>query len=117
MVVDRRIRIPVDAAANAPESSTCGLDMGVEHVDDPVSAADGAVALGAQVVHRSEHGYVVLDSPGGLTFCFVSHRPEVRSRPVTWPEVHSSLVAQACQRPGLWLTQTQSCHAAGAATP
>ncbi|MEE3126989.1 MAG: VOC family protein [Actinomycetota bacterium] len=77
----------------AEGESRVHLDL---HVDDPVSAADGAVALGAQVVHRSEHGYVVLDSPGGLTFCFVSHRAEVRSRPVTWPEGHSSLVDQVC---------------------
>ena len=52
--------------------------------------------LGAAVRHRSEHGYVVLDSPGGLPFCFVAHRAEVRSRPVTWPGGHTSLVDQVC---------------------
>ena len=77
----------------AEGESRVHLDL---HVDDPVAAADAAVALGAQVVHRSEHGYVVLDSPGGLPFCFVAHRAEVRSRPVTWPGGHTSLVDQVC---------------------
>lgn len=41
------------------------------HVTDPRAAADAAVVAGAvEVVDR---GYVVMASPGGLTFCFVGH--------------------------------------------
>src|SRR5688500_553894 len=41
------------------------------HVPDPRAAADEAVALGARIVHRSRHGYVVVASPGGFVLCFV----------------------------------------------
>ena len=46
-------------------------------------SAARAEALGAEVVHRSEHGYVVLRSPGGFVFCFVHEppRPACPGRP------------------------------------
>lgn len=66
------------------------------HVADPSAAAEGAARLGAGVRHRSEHGYVVLDSPGGLPFCFVSHAAGTRTRPVAWPTGHRSLFDQVC---------------------
>ena len=66
------------------------------HVDAPDREADRAVALGAHAQHRSEHGYVVLGSPGGLTFCFVGHRASRRPEPATWPGGHRSMVDQVC---------------------
>lgn len=66
------------------------------HVDDPAAAAVDAERSGARVVARPEHGYVVLESPGGLTFCFVRHRASRRPRPLTWPGGHSSYVDQVC---------------------
>ncbi len=64
------------------------------HVPDPRAAADRAAGLGATEV--ADHGYVVLASPGGFTFCFVAHRASTRSRPNIWPGGHSSLVDQVC---------------------
>ncbi len=66
------------------------------HVTDPTAAVSAAVALGARVEHRSTHGYAVLSSPGGLTFCFVTQRAWTRPRPATWPGDHHSLVDQVC---------------------
>ncbi|MFC4783402.1 VOC family protein [Nocardioides sp. MAHUQ-72] len=66
------------------------------HVTDPVAAADRAEGLGARVLDRPEHGYVVLSSPGGLVFCFVRHRASTRPRPTTWPGGHASYVDQVC---------------------
>ena len=66
------------------------------HVADPSAAADAAGRLGAQVRHRSPHGYVVLDSPAGVPFCFVSHAAETRTAPVRWPSGHRSLLDQVC---------------------
>ena len=56
------------------------------------------LAEGESRVHLDLHvdDPVALDSPGGLPFCFVAHRAEVRSRPVTWPGGHTSLVDQVC---------------------
>lgn len=64
------------------------------HVTDVRAAADEAVALGAAEI--ADHGYVVLRSPGGFTFCFVDHPAATRPRPTTWPGAHSSLVDQVC---------------------
>lgn len=66
------------------------------HVTEPGAATERAEALGAHVVHRSEHGYVVLTSPAGLTFCFVSHPSRTRPRPAAWPDGGTSLVGQIC---------------------
>jgi hypothetical protein len=43
------------------------------HVEDLAAAVDEAVGLGASVKQRHELGYVVLSSPGGFGFCFVTH--------------------------------------------
>ncbi len=64
------------------------------HVPDPRSAADGAIALGA--VEVADHGYVVMSSPGGLTFCFVSHPAAEAAPPRRWPDGSRSVVDQVC---------------------
>jgi predicted enzyme related to lactoylglutathione lyase len=46
------------------------LDVHVEDLEAAVSAAEG---LGAHVRLRHELGYVVMASPGGFVFCFVTH--------------------------------------------
>lgn len=63
------------------------------HVPDVRAAADRATALGARIAHEPPEGYVVLASPGGLTFCLVGHPFGVRPAPVTWGG-HASLVDQ-----------------------
>jgi hypothetical protein len=65
------------------------------HVDDPAAAAREAVGLGA--IQVAEHPtYAVLTSPGGLTFCLVSHARAVRPAPSRWPGGHTSLLDQVC---------------------
>lgn len=64
------------------------------HVADPRSAADDAVAWGATEV--ADHGYVVLRSPGGFEFCFVSHPAERVPAPSAWPGGHTSRADQVC---------------------
>lgn len=66
------------------------------HVADPAVAAEEAARLGAEARHRSEHGYVVLDSPSGLPFCLVAHDGGTRTRPVSWPAGQRSLLDQVC---------------------
>jgi hypothetical protein len=61
------------------------------HVDDPDAAAD---ASGAEVLARHD-GYVVLRSPGGLVFCFVSHPAAERPPAASWPAGRSQ-VDQVC---------------------
>lgn len=65
------------------------------HVGDPQAAAEEATALGARVVHRSKHGYVVVESPAGFVCCFVAGGAGVRPEPATWPGGRS-LVDQVC---------------------
>ncbi|MGD9957821.1 VOC family protein [Nocardioides sp.] len=74
-------------------SSRIHLDV---HHHDPRAAADRAVERGAHEVFASPHGYVVLTSPGGLTFCIVSHPGQRRPTPVVWPTGHHSMVYQVC---------------------
>lgn len=64
------------------------------HVDDPDAAADAAVGRGAAVLARN-HGYVVLRSPGGLVFCFVSHPAGERPPAAAWSGGRSQ-VDQVC---------------------
>lgn len=64
------------------------------HVADPRTAADRALALGA--VELAAPGHVVLRSPGGLTFCFVTHPAAERPVPAEWPAGHRSMVYQVC---------------------
>lgn len=63
------------------------------HVADPRAAADRAVTLGAREV--ADHGYVVLESPSGLTFCLVGHVASRPAAPVRWPGGRSA-VDQVC---------------------
>lgn len=64
------------------------------HVPDPRAEADRAVALGATEV--ADEGHVVLESPGGLTFCLVSHPASRPAPPSRWPDLSTSLVDQVC---------------------
>ncbi|GAA2142799.1 hypothetical protein GCM10009844_14380 [Nocardioides koreensis] len=66
------------------------------HVAAAPAAAERADSLGVRVVQRPGAGYVVLESPGGFTFCFVHHRSAERPPPATWPGGHSSQVDQVC---------------------
>lgn len=66
------------------------------HVTDVPAAAGVAERLGAEIRRRSEKGYVVLDSPGGLTFCVVPHSSGTRTPPIRWPTGHRSLLDQVC---------------------
>lgn len=63
------------------------------HVAEVAPAVDVAVAAGATLRLREEHA--VLESPGGFTFCLVSHRAVVRPAPVDWGG-HTSIVDQVC---------------------
>lgn len=64
------------------------------HVPDPRAAADRAVGLGAEEV--ADHGYVVLRSPGGFTFCYVAHPATTVPAPTAWPGGHQSRLDQVC---------------------
>ncbi|KQW48908.1 hypothetical protein ASC77_09315 [Nocardioides sp. Root1257] len=66
------------------------------HVEQPTIAAEAAIELGGHVLVRHEAGYVVLRSPGGLIFCFVSHPAARRPRAASWPGGHRSQVDQVC---------------------
>lgn len=84
------------------------------HVADPTVAAEAAIELGGHVLVRHEQGYVVVRSPGGLVFCFVSHPGAVRPKPAAWPSGRSR-VDQVCldippssydREVGFWQTLT-----------
>ncbi|MFW6775176.1 VOC family protein [Nocardioides sp. CPCC 205120] len=81
--------------ATGPDDAPTRLHLDL-HVPDPGRAARRAAEIGARVVHRSEHGYVVLESPGGFPFCLVAHPAALRTPPVTWPGGGRSLVDQVC---------------------
>jgi len=66
------------------------------HVTSASQSAARAEALGAEVAHRSEHGYVVLRSPGGFVFCLVHEPLSERPWPTRWPQAHESVVDQVC---------------------
>ena len=61
------------------------------HVEDPRAAADRAVGLGAAEVADPGLGYLVMRSPGGFVFCFVTHPAAVAPGPVEWPGGASQL--------------------------
>lgn len=67
------------------------------HVSDPGRAARVAQEHGAQPHGNDARdlGYVTLRSPGGLTFCFVSHRSSQPAEPGNWPGGRS-MVDQVC---------------------
>ncbi|MEJ7834227.1 MAG: VOC family protein [Nocardioides sp.] len=64
------------------------------HVADPRAAAAAATRLGA--VEIADVGYVVMRSPGGFTFCFVTDPLAHRPPPTRWPGGHAALVDQVC---------------------
>jgi hypothetical protein len=64
------------------------------HVADPRAAAAAATTLGATEV--ADRGYVVMRSPGGFTFCFVSQPADRRPPPRVHDDGTSSLVDQVC---------------------
>lgn len=64
------------------------------HVGDVAAAATHAVSLGA--VELADHGYRVLQSPGGFTFCFVSEPAARRPAPSGWRGGQHSLLDQVC---------------------
>ena len=64
------------------------------HVPDPRVAADRAATLGA--IEVADQGYVVMHSPGGLTFCLVSHPASVSAPPARWPGGIRSVIDQVC---------------------
>ena len=65
------------------------------HVTDPTISAEAAIELGGHVLVRHEAGYVVLRSPGGFVFCFVSHPAARRPGAQAWPGGRSQ-VDQVC---------------------
>ncbi|WP_404387147.1 VOC family protein [Humibacillus xanthopallidus] len=83
---------------SSPDRPSIHLDVHVPTAADIALAAEAAVSLGARVVHRSSHGYIVLHSPGGLTFCLVHERLRQRPAPSRWSDDggHESLVDQVC---------------------
>lgn len=64
------------------------------HADDPRALAHRAADLGAREV--ADLGHVVLTSPGGLTFCCVSHPASRPTSPATWSDGSRSIVDQVC---------------------
>lgn len=64
------------------------------HVTDPRAAAGQAAALGAREV--ADQGYVVMASPGGFSFCLVSHPASRVATPVEWADGATSMVDQVC---------------------
>lgn len=63
------------------------------HVADARAATDRAVGLGA--AELADHGYVVLRSPAGLWWCFVTEQLSRPSPPAVWPGGRSA-VDQVC---------------------
>ncbi|PUA82314.1 VOC family protein [Nocardioides currus] len=68
------------------------------HVPDPRAEADRAIGLGAVEVadQRADQGYVVLRSPGGLTFCLVNHPAGTAAPAASWPGGSRSAIDQVC---------------------
>ena len=91
-VGDPYLKIQRTGCGDAPAAGP-GLHLDL-HVASADHSAAGAQGLGAKVVHRSEHGYVVLRSPGGFTFCFVHEQLADRPLPTRWPQQHESIVDQ-----------------------
>jgi hypothetical protein len=64
------------------------------HVEEPRAAARAAESRGASIV--AEPGHVVMSSPGGFPFCFVTHPASRAASPATWPGGVRSVVDQVC---------------------
>ena len=91
---------------SSPDQPSIHLDVHVPTAVDVSPAAEAAVSVGARVLHRSPHGYIVLRSPGGMTFCLVHERLRERPQPSRWSDdgaqdgkvdgEHESLLDQVC---------------------
>ncbi len=66
------------------------------HVSHPFAAAEAAEAIGAELVEESPHGYFVMRSPAGFTYCLVEPGPTAVPQPVLWPDGHRSRVSRFC---------------------
>lgn len=66
------------------------------HVPDPFAAAEAAEGLGADLVAESAHGYFVLRSPAGITFCLVGHPASDVPAATLWPGGSKSRVSEVC---------------------
>lgn len=64
------------------------------HVADPALSAKRAMTLGASV--DPDFGDMVMRSPGGFAFCFVSSEESRPAAPVEWAEGLVSMVDQVC---------------------
>jgi hypothetical protein len=74
-------------------SSRLHLDV---HVEDPWAAVEFAEGLGAELVAESLHGYFVLHTPAGFTFCLVHQGGGVVPPSAVWPDGHRSRVSRFC---------------------
>ena len=84
---------PFLRAQSVVQSPPGGLHLDL-HASDIAGLAAQAEQLGASASYH-ELGYVVLGSPGGLTFCIVGGPGGRRPEPVRWPRGRS-LVDQVC---------------------
>jgi hypothetical protein len=77
------------------------------HTDDPPCLVRRAEALGA-TTSVADAGHVVCGSPGGLTFCVVSHHAARPAPPARWPGGRSA-VDQVCidVPPSVWKTECE----------
>jgi len=67
------------------------------HVDDPWASAEAAEAAGAELVEESPHGYFVMRTPAGFTFCLVPHPGAEVPPALVWPTwQHRSRVTRFC---------------------
>ena len=66
------------------------------HVDDVSESVSHATTLGATIISKNPD-VVVLQSPGGFSFCLVPwHGESERSRPIRWPGDTISIIDQLC---------------------
>jgi hypothetical protein len=64
------------------------------HVADPRASADAAKDLGASEV--ADLGHVLMRSPGGFPFCFVTHPAATRPAELVHDDGTASIVDQVC---------------------
>jgi len=84
---------PFLRAQTVVQSAPAGLHLDL-HTSDVRALAARAEQLGASASYH-ERGYVLLGSPGGLTFCIVGNSSGRRPTPSPWP-AGRSLVDQVC---------------------
>ena len=97
----RRVRHPGPAGRRRPPEGPAPGGRAEPAARRPARRRPGrggrrAEALGATVVTRHELGYVVMESPGGFTFCFVSHPASRAAAPADWGDGLTAAVDQVC---------------------